>query len=233
MNTKNIIARRAAVAAGAGLAGLMMAACQGAAIATTASGAHSNPVATATTIAPAIQPTAAAQATSTSTGVASAGAVANTSAATTPAPCGNGDVRTVWGQGTQSEPLQASAVLFTNISDHTCTLQGYAGASITVNGTIINATRVLNGPMSDVPHMSAPPLVTLTPGASAHAMLQWSLHTSQVCYPTGTGEFKATAPNTTTTAVLGTGAQIGLRGICSNLEIGPVEPGTFGTPSGS
>jgi len=228
MNRKQTITRRAAVASGAALTGLMLAACQGAAVAPVANGAHASPAVSSATTTPVAPATTAAPVTTATPAARTTGA--GTGAASGPAPCGNGDLRTSWGHGTQSEPLQATAVLFTNVSDHTCTLQGYPGVVISGDGTAINATRVLNGSMSDVPHMSSPPLVTLAPGASAHAIDQWSLHVDQACYPTGTGVFEATAPNTTNVVTLGKIPAMGRQGICSGLEIGPVEPGTFGTP---
>jgi len=212
MNRKQTITRRAAVASGAALTGLMLAACQGAAVAPVANGAHASPAVSSATTTPVAPATTAAPVTTATPAARTTGA--GTGAASGPAPCGNGDLRTSWGHGTQSEPLQATAVLFTNVSDHTCTLQGYPGV-------------VISG---DVPHMSSPPLVTLAPGASAHAIDQWSLHVDQACYPTGTGVFEATAPNTTNVVTLGKIPAMGRQGICSGLEIGPVEPGTFGTP---
>ena len=144
-------------------------------------------------------------------------------------PCGNADLQISSGYGTQSQPLQASAVVFTNIGDHTCTLQGYPGVAIAVDKTVVNAARVLNGFRGDLPALGSPPLVTLVTGASAYAVIEWMLSDGQSCYPTGTGIIETTAPNTTRTVAISGGAHVGRQGICSSLEINPVVPGTFGT----
>jgi hypothetical protein len=159
-------------------------------------------------------------------------APARTAAASVPA-CGNDDLKISWGYGTQSEPLQGAAVVFKNISDHTCTLQGYPGAVIKDGGTTINASRILNGFRGDLPPLSSPPLVTLAPGGVSYAVLEWLLHTNQACYPTGTGSFEITAPNTTKTVTISTAAHVGQAGICSAFETNPVVPGTFGIPVGN
>ena len=156
----------------------------------------------------------------------------SSSAASGSAPCGNGDLRISWGYGTQSTPLQAAAVVFTNVADHTCTLQGYPGAAIADGGTVVNAARVLNGFRGDLPPLTSPPLVTLAPGAVAYAVAGWRLHDGQACYPTGTGAFEFTAPNTTKTVTLSK-VTTGLKGICSSLEINPIVSGTFGVAVGS
>ena len=180
----------------------------------TAAPSTAAPSTTATTARPAAVTTTAAVLRSTGTG-----------AASTIAPCGNADLRTSWGSGTQSQPLQAEAVLFTDIGHRACTLQGYPGVTIANGGTLIDATRVLNGFRGDLPPLTSPPLVTLVPGATASAMVEWRLYDGSACYPTGTGAFEATAPNTTDTIVL-SHAVVGRQGICSSLEINPVVPGT-------
>jgi Protein of unknown function (DUF4232) len=180
-----------------------------------------------------------ATATATSAGTAAGTAPATTSAARTttaaaavPA-CGNEDLRISFGYGTQSEPLQASAVVFKNISSHTCTLQGYPGAAIKDGDTTIDASRVLNGFRGDLPPLSSPPLVTLAPGGVSYAVLEWRLHTDQSCYPTGTGSFEITAPNTTKTVTISTAAHFGQAAICSSFETNPVVPGVFGISVGN
>lgn len=150
-----------------------------------------------------------------------------TVAAAGSASCGNSSLQVKWGYGSQSQPQQYSAVEFVNVSSHTCTLDGYPGLSIEVNGTVIDATRTLNGAE---PPLKSPQLVTLAPGAKAYAIAQWTLATTghSCAYPTGTGTFEATAPNTTHTVVLSSGAQVGISGICSGLAISPVEVGNYG-----
>ena len=152
----------------------------------------------------------------------------NVSGAGAASPCGNSDLKIASGYGTQSQPLQAGSVVFTNISDRTCTLQGYPGLAIAVDKTAVNATRVLNGFRGNLPPLKSPPLVTLSPGGNAYAVMEWMLSDGQNCYPTGTGVIEATAPNTTRTVAISTSALVGKQGICSSLEINPVVPGTFG-----
>lgn len=178
---------------------------------------------------------AAATASAAQTKAASGGTTGSTSAAkssSVPA-CGNDDLRIYWGYGGEGQPLQAGAVVFKNISTHTCTLQGYPGAAIKDSGTVINATRVLNGDRGDLPLLTSPPLVTLAPGGVSYSVLEWLLHTTQSCYPTGTGTFEITAPNTTKTVVIGTGGHMGTQGICSAFEVNPVVPGTYGVSVGN
>jgi hypothetical protein len=147
--------------------------------------------------------------------------------------CGNDDLKISFGYGTQSDPLQASAVVFKNISSHTCVLQGYPGAAIKDGSTVINATRVLNGERGSLPTLSGPPRVTLRPGGVSYAVLEWLLHTNQPCYPSGSGTFEITAPDTTKTVIIGTGGHMGEQGICSAFEVNPVVPGVFGVAVGS
>ncbi|MEY9877508.1 hypothetical protein ABH931_007032 [Streptacidiphilus sp. MAP12-33] len=142
--------------------------------------------------------------------------------------CGDDDIRTSWGESTNGDPKQYSAVLFKNVSHHTCTLRGYPGETIVVGGTVINATRELNGDFGFTSRQTGPPLVTLVPGGFAHAETGWSLRTGdRTCYPTGSGAFEFTVPNTTRTVILSYG-HIGAMGICSGLEISPVRPGVYG-----
>lgn len=149
----------------------------------------------------------------------------------TPA-CGNADLAMDLGYGTQSDPVQDESVVFTNVGGRTCTLRGYPGAAIVVDGMTVNATRVLNVDRGDQPPLTSPPLVTLAPGASGYAVYQWVLGTGTNCYPTGTGELESTPPNTTLTKVLSTAVVVGGGGICSGFEISPVMLGYFGVPVG-
>jgi Protein of unknown function (DUF4232) len=244
--------RHAALLAVASAALLTTAACAGAAAGTAPSHVGAAPVADASNItvgtpaAPAIAPTTpatpATTAARTAPGSAApvvahrpqsparSGKAAGTNSST-PA-CGNSDLAMDLGYGTQSQPVQDASVVFTNVSGRTCTLQGYPGAAIVVDGRTVDATRVLNVDRGDQPPLSSPPLVTLAPGASGYAVYQWVLGTGPNCYPTGTGELEATAPNTMFTKVLSTAAAVGQGGICSGFEISPVMLGYFGVPVG-
>jgi hypothetical protein len=165
--------------------------------------------------------------------LATQGAPQQSPAATHAAPaCGNSDLKISLGSGTQSQPFQAGGVTFTNVGGHTCTLWGYPGAAITVDQTVINATRVLNGFRGDKPPLSSPPLVTLKPGASAYSVIAWKLaQKGESCYPNGPGTISITAPDTTRTVTVSSAAQVGTQGICSALEINPVVPTAFFAPA--
>jgi hypothetical protein len=161
----------------------------------------------------------------------STGSSGTTLTAAEPARCGNADLQVKWGYGGEGQPEQSSAIDFVNISGHTCTMYGYPGLAIKVDGTVINAARVLGGA---VPPLKSAQLVTLAPGGTAYAIAQWSLATpGHACYPTGTGAFEATAPNTTRTVVLSTAGHIGSKAICWGLAINPVEVGKYGLPTTS
>ena len=214
---------------------LSVAACSGQPTVAVVDGTHgsTSAVATASSSAPATVSV------STGAATASAGASASSSSgdsgqsvsAAGPAACGNTDLQVTWGYGSQSEPQQYSAIDFVNVSGRTCTLYGYPGLAIKVDGTVINAARTL---ASTEPSLKSPQLVTLAPGGKAYAIAQWELATpGQACYPTGTGTFDAIAPNTTRTFVLSTAGHIGKQGICSGLAINPVQPGTYGVATGS
>ena len=210
------------------VAGAALTGCQGSHSAAAAAGApRLSPTASAaaTTGPTTVLPTTASSAAVTP--AASAPRPTSTGAATGVAQCGNGDLRTGPGHGTEGGPLQAEAVVFTDVGHRACTLQGYPGVAIADGGTLIDATRVLNGFRGDRPPLTSPPLVTLVPGASASAMVEWRLYDGLACYPSGTGAFEATAPNTTSTIILSR-ARMGRQGICSSLEINPVVPGVDG-----
>jgi hypothetical protein len=153
------------------------------------------------------------------------------------ASCGNTDLQVKWGYGSQSDPQQYAAVDFVNISGHPCTLYGYPGIAIKVDGTVVNATRTLDGAE---PPLKSAQVVTLKPGATVYAVVQWKLNTpGEACdYPIGSGTFEATAPNTTRTVVLSSGVQIGgpgtinKQGICSGFAVSPVEAGSWGIVGG-
>lgn len=146
--------------------------------------------------------------------------------------CGNEDLALGNGYGSQSDPEQWAGIVITNVSDHTCTLRGDAGATIVVDGKTINATRSLNVYHGDKPPLTSPPLVTLAPGASAFSVLEWVLGKGSGCYPTGKGLLEVTAPNTTRTVTLSTAMLTGSGGICSGFEVSPVQAGYYGVPVG-
>jgi len=222
--------RRLAAAAVLSTAALLsVAACAGQ---STASTVHVSDGSTSAAVTATGSATASTPSTTSSANTASStGSNGTTAAAAGPAACGNGDLQVKWGYGSQSEPQQYSAINFVNVSDRTCTLYGYPGLSIEVDGTVINAARTLAG---TEPSLKSPQLVTLAPGGKAYAIAQWELATpGRACYPTGTGTFDAIAPNTTHTFVLSTAGHIGNQGVCSGLAINPVQAGMYGVATGS
>ncbi|HEY3869941.1 MAG TPA: DUF4232 domain-containing protein [Actinocrinis sp.] len=147
--------------------------------------------------------------------------------------CRNADIQVGSGYGTQSFPQQWGAIVFKNVGDHTCTLQGFPGAAIEVDGTVINAARVLDVEQ-DGNAPSSPPLVVIAPGSTAYALMYWVAADVNAalanCYPDGSGTILTTPPNTTETVTFSTGAHVGASGICGGFEVGPVEPGNWGVP---
>jgi Protein of unknown function (DUF4232) len=234
--------RRLAAAAVLSTAALLsIGACSGQSATAAVSVTHGPTTATATasgSTTPATVPLPAATGTaSTGTGTSATsstsgnGGSGTTGAAAGVAPCRNAALQVSWGTGSQSEPEQYSAIDFVNVSDRSCTLYGYPGLAIRVDGTVINAARTLDGAE---PPLKSPQPVTLAPGGKAYAVAQWELATSgKTCYPTGTGTFEATAPNTTRTFVLSTAGHIGKQAICSGLAVNPVQAGTYGVATGS
>jgi hypothetical protein len=223
--------RRLAIAAVLSTAALLsVGACSGQSTVAVVSATHGSASATASASSPASAVSLPA-ATGTASSTGGSGGTGATTAAAGPASCGNAALQVSWGYGSQSAPQQYSAINFVNVSDQTCTLYGYPGLAIKVDGTVINAARTLDGAE---PPLKSPQLVTLAPGGKAYAIAQWELATpGHTCYPTGTGTFEATAPNTTRTFVLSTSGHIGKQAVCSGLAINPVQAGTYGVATGS
>jgi hypothetical protein len=116
-------------------------------------------------------------------------------------------------------------LIFTNHTGSACTMQGYPGVAVVKGSTtLLNATRSLNGYMADDPGISSAPLVTLAPGQSASAMVEWVGNAGEACYATDTGTFQVTPPNTRSTTTLGT-LTLGDDGICADFEVHPVASG--------
>jgi hypothetical protein len=158
--------------------------------------------------------------------VASASASSSASADTAP-PCQNGDITVSLGQTEGATGHISVLLLFANDSGHPCVLQGYPGAELTdPSGTLppLDAARKLTGFMGGARGMSKPPRVSLAPGQTVSAVLEWSDVTASTstasCY-TGSAVLEATPPNTTqsTTLSLGGGALV-----CSGFQVHPVLP---------
>lgn len=152
-------------------------------------------------------------------------------AASAPA-CGNSSLRTTEGEGGAAMMHEGVVLVFKNVSKHACTLYGYPGAAIeNKNSTLINAVRTLNGYIGDggrtLTHVS---LVTINPGATASAEVEWVANAGQHCYANGQGGLRVTPPNTTATVSLGHPVLVGSQGICSGFKIHPVVSGTITNP---
>ncbi|HTJ68848.1 MAG TPA: DUF4232 domain-containing protein [Actinospica sp.] len=136
--------------------------------------------------------------------------------------CTGSEIKVALGQSGAATGHHIVTLDFTNTGSRTCALQGYPGAAI-VNGstTILNAKRTLNGFAGDNQQLSSAPLVTLSPGATAYANLEWVVDNGEPCGPNGTGMLAVTPPNTTSTAKL-MSLTSGTQGVCADFEVHPV-----------
>lgn len=141
------------------------------------------------------------------------------------APCGNGDIAVSLGRAGAAMNHAGQAAVFKNVSNHTCTLQGYPGAAVMSGGhALVNATRELNGFIGDGRQLSSAPLVTLQPGQSASAELEWVGNAGEKCYANGSGGLAITPPNTTKSTSLEK-MDVGTNGICAGFQVHPVIAG--------
>ena len=141
--------------------------------------------------------------------------------------CTNGQLKVGIKSAGVASGNEGDILVFTNTSSQTCTLQGYPGAAIMHgSATVLNATRALNGFIGDERQLSSAPVVTLAPGGTASAMLEWVVDNGEPCGPSGTGTLEVTPPNTTVTTGL-VELTAGSAGICADFEIHPAVSGTF------
>lgn len=120
--------------------------------------------------------------------------------------------------GTIYYPLE-----FTNLSGHACTMYGFPGVSVLGRGG------VQLGSSANWDHTTAPRLVTLAAGATAHAVLAWhdvAVYTEAGCDRSGTAaELRVYPPN----QYSATDAEFNLES-CAHagpryLTVGPIQPG--------
>jgi hypothetical protein len=140
--------------------------------------------------------------------------------------CGSRDLKTAEGGGGAAMSHDGMVLIFTNVSGHACTVQGYPGASL-VDGSavLVNAARTLSGYIGDGGRqLTGAPLVRLAPGASASATLEWDANAGEACYANDTGRLEVTPPDTTATVSLES-TQVGSEGVCAGFEIHPVVAG--------
>jgi hypothetical protein len=119
---------------------------------------------------PAAAPTATVTRTVTQTAPASDGSTGRASAPTVsngPQPCATSALKATIGPGNGAAGSSFFPIAFTNTSGTTCTLYGYPGVSFVTaaGGSQIGAAATRSSSIT-------PALVSLAPGATAHAMLQ-------------------------------------------------------------
>lgn len=194
-------------------------------------GASSSPSAAGTVSIPAASSPAASAGPATGAGGAAssagAGAPASSAAGANVAAssCGNSDIAVSLGHAGAAMNHDGQVVVFKNVSGHTCSLRGYPGAAVMSGGNaLVNATRELNGYIGDQRQLTSAPLVTLGPGQSASAELEWVGDAGEQCYPDGSGGLAVTPPNTTKSTSL-MAVTVGSKGICSGFEVHPVVAG--------
>ena len=132
-------------------------------------------------------------------------------------------------QGSSGMGHTGSVLVFTNTGSKTCTVSGYPGADVTNDGQYdwapyMNATRVTGG--------VAVSTVSLSPGASASAMLEWDVNpksgagdtaNAANCAGMAGGYLEITPPNTTATH-----KSDPPENMCTDLRVFPVVAGTTG-----
>ncbi|HWG28547.1 DUF4232 domain-containing protein [Actinospica sp.] len=130
-------------------------------------------------------------------------------------------------QGSSGMGHTGSVLVFTNTGSTACTLYGYPGADVTENGSYnfsprMNATRVSGG--------TAVKTVTLAPGSSASAMLEWSVNptgggtaNAANCPGMDGGYLEVTPPNTKDTIKSDPPVDM-----CTDLQVFPVVAGASG-----
>jgi hypothetical protein len=123
-------------------------------------------------------------------------------------------------------------LLFTNTGSTGCTVAGYPGATVTDNGQtdfapLMDAKRTLTGYEGGTRSVTT---VTLTPGASASAVLEWLAAPADGDDPAAAncpgmagGYLEITPPNTTAATKFQPPADM-----CSDLQVHPVVAGSSG-----
>lgn len=154
----------------------------------------------------------------------------------TQSPCRVGQLRIQAGGGGGAAGNAGQAIVFTNVSQTTCTMDGYPGvAALNAQGNqVTQAVRHGTGMMGGLPSDSSPlPLVTLAPGQAASAEIEGTdvppgNATTCVGYPS----FLITPPSEThsvrVAVPMANGSYGGFPG-CYPISVNPVVPGTTGT----
>lgn len=132
-------------------------------------------------------------------------------------------------------------LLFANVGSRPCSLRGYPGVALAdLHGRVLlNAARSLTGYLGGAEGMSAPPLVTVNPGQSVSALLEWGdvpTSTSLAgCQSTANVETLVTPPNLTRTTTLGSPDSTSGNWpvVCGALDVHPVLAGVYNRPPGT
>ena len=170
---------------------------------------------------------ASASGTSSTAAAGSGGATSTQAAGGGTASCTGSQLSLKINQGSSGMGHTGSVLVFTNTGGAACTLYGYPGADVTEGGSYnfsprMNATRVSGG--------TAVNTVTLAPGSSASAMLEWGVNptgggtaNAANCPGMDGGYLEVTPPNTTDTIKSDPPTDM-----CTDLQVFPVVAGTTG-----
>ena len=146
--------------------------------------------------------------------------------------CATGNVSMKLGSSDAGMTHRSVVLVFTNSGSSTCTLIGYPGATVTNNGQYnfapyVNATRSLSGYEGGA---SAVTTVSLAPGGTASAVLEWDAAPANGDQPSAAncpgeagGYLEVTPPNTTVATKFDPPTDM-----CTGIEIHPVVSGTSG-----
>ena len=155
-------------------------------------------------------------------GGAGGGATANAQAGAGPA-CSGAQLKVTTADGGAAAGHLSMVLLFANTGSAACALGGYPGAAVSGSGgsTLLNAQRTLSGYTGGAHGVD---VVTVAPGTSASALLEWSdVPTGSGCPGAGATALLITPPNTTATTSLAP-----INEVCSGFQIHPVVSGTSG-----
>lgn len=123
---------------------------------------------------------------------------------------------------------RAYVFVFTNKGSKTCTVSGYPGAAVasTSGKVVLNAQRTLVGYEGGVTTVTT---VTLAPGASASAVIEWDVSgpAGSACPGAAGGHLLITPPNTTTTSTFALPNDL-----CGDFQTHPVVAGKGGRANG-
>jgi len=126
-------------------------------------------------------------------------------------------------------PFDYIVIEFTNHGSAACTIEGYPDAAaygVTSDSYVFNSSRRLTGNVGD--QYKAPEPITLSPGASASTILEWTdkptaNHPDPHCLSYREGTFHISAPGTKQTTYIPLAADV-----CADLLVHPLVPGTTG-----